>query len=161
MAKLSEEYASDEEGAKNGKWFTLRPAKGKPLQPGETLKPGEVPYSPALRVCIRGGTSKPVRHEEQKLHKKLRPATIANGGYMDVETQDEFEIGLCFGAVVTGWEGVDDDNGNPVPYSRANVKELVTKFPQFRREILAWCRSEENFRPAESAKADLDKMAGN
>lgn len=161
MAKLSEEFATDEEGAKNGKWFTLRPEKGRKLKDGETLKPGEVPYSPALRVCIRAATSKPVRHEEQKLHKKLRPATIANGGYMDVETQDDFEIGLCFGAVVTGWEGVENDDGTPIPFSRATVKDVVTKFPQLRREILAWSRSEENYRPAEAVKADQEAMAGN
>lgn len=142
MAKVSE-FKTDVEGAEKGKWFTLR---------------AKTDDSPALRVRIRASTSKTYRTAQQKLQRQYRGKFIAGHGVLSTEDQDEFDVTLCVNAVVVGWEGLEADDGTAIPYSRQNVKDVLTEFAQLRREIFAWAQSEENFRPAELVAEELKDM---
>ena len=60
-----------------------------------------------------------------------------------------------------GWQGLEDDNGKPIPYSKEKAKELLATVPDFRRLVYECCNDLTLFRASniEAAQDALKKSS--
>lgn len=52
-------------------------------------------------------------------------------------------------AIILGWEGVTDRNGNPLECTEGNIKKVLTDFPDFRDAVLQASIARETFLESE------------
>jgi len=115
---------------------------------------------------------------------KLLPATDANPGYqngllrmagsrlrktaargaksIDVEQSREDDRLLYARHVVVGWEGIEDAEGQPVPFSREVAEEFFAVLPAWIFDrIRIFAMVPENFLNADEPVVDTRALAGN
>ncbi len=78
------------------------------------------------------------------------------------EAQDEDTIRLLAKDVLLDWKGIEDDDGNAIPYSQAKALELLTEQYPFREIVSEEAMTLENFRREELNEAVevLEKNSG-
>lgn len=118
-------YSTDTQAEQNGQWVEMRTG---------------------LRYRIRSELSDAVRAYDTKLMKAQRAAYIANGGILPPKMQDRNDVLRCANAIVTGWEGQTDREGNLLPFTPANAERVLTDLPRLRNDVLTASRTEETFR---------------
>jgi hypothetical protein len=112
-----------------------------------------VDFGDGIRVRVRSDQSMQVRNLRNKLMLKFRHALMRSG--MPPAIEDQVNIELCT-AVVVAWDGITDENEQPIPYSVENVRKVVTDLWELRRDILLASSMSETFR-----KQQVEDMVGN
>lgn len=106
-----------------------------------------------VTVNIRSATSRKVREWEIARYKKHR-ALYAGGGGLTVDQMDKDEIDKCAEVLVTGWDGLtQDDDVTPIAFSIEAARQVFTEAPAFRRAVVAASVELENFRKTEAEAA--------
>lgn len=130
MSSTYKAYSLDPKSETDGVWQTMRSG---------------------ARVKIRYENSFRVQEAARRLDRKYRALMMSEGG-LPANIQAEREAALCASDIVADWEGVTDENDNPIPFSGENVLKVLTDLPEFRRDIVYMARLAENFRLAEQAE---------
>lgn len=128
MAKLSAtkaKYSTSAELEEKGAWMTL---------------------AGGGRLRIRSQSAKIVREFAQRLVKKTRHV-YASGGSLSVDQQDEQDIDLCVGVLITEIDNFEDDDDKPLPYSKDLVREIVAE-SLIRKQVLNFSTDADNYRTA-------------
>lgn len=62
--------------------------------------------------------------------------------------EDDFKItlGVFTSAILLDWDGVDDEQGNPIPYSKKAAEKLFTEFPELMQDLRAFAANIANYR---------------
>lgn len=115
----------------------------------------------------------------------LRPATDANPGYqngllrfaasrlrrtassrmaakVDIDESREDDRKLYPEFVIAGWEGIEDSDGNLVPFSREAAAEFCEQLPAWLFDrVRLYAMVPENFLPPNWPKPDKEALVGN
>jgi len=117
----------------------------------------DVADMPGLRIKVRGASN----HDWRKLQAKLIqnvPRKKRLGGNIDMDEAERINNRLLLECGLIDWEGLEGDDGKPLPFTRENA-EMLLNDPQYRR-----------FRDAvsnacnlvgEQSKQDAEDAAGN
>ncbi|MBA60024.1 MAG: hypothetical protein CMQ40_12750 [Gammaproteobacteria bacterium] len=68
---------------------------------------------------------------------------------------DRLNIEVAAEALIAGWEGIEDADGQAVEFSVAAALELLSQHPRLAELVLSEAYKEENFRNAEECKSAL------
>ena len=110
-------------------------------QNGIELNLGEVGR---FTIARAGGSNQNFAKAFKRLTQPYRRA-IASGS-LDDKTSQEILIAAHVEATILGWEGVTDESGNPLPFSKENAKKLFTDLPELFEEIRRASEDAANFR---------------
>lgn len=106
-----------------------------------------------IEVRVLGTNNPAYRRRLQAMYRALPPAKRKNGAIDPIE--NDRIIGTCLlDHCLLDWRNVEDDDGNPIPYSREAATPLLTEpdFAAFRDGVLAAASSVDD----EEAEADED-----
>lgn len=67
---------------------------------------------------------------------------------MDEKTSQGILVKVFSQAVILGWEGVEDENNNPLPFNRENCEKLLTDLPELLKDISVQTNNFSLFRDA-------------
>jgi len=88
---------------------------------------GDIPNLPGVRFLVAGMESKAYK---KAFSHSLRTNTTRReraSGNLDVDRIGEIQRHLAAKHCLLGWEGVDDDEGNPVPFTAELARTLMTE----------------------------------
>jgi hypothetical protein len=111
-----------------------------------------VDVAEGLRLLVASGDSQAYRKYRNKLLKpylhRVRSRT------MSVEDMEKVTRQAMARHVLLGWENLDDDEGNPIPYSREKALEILTESREVFNIVGDFANDQAMFR------ADLQEDAG-
>lgn len=117
----------------------------------------DIPEMEGLKLKVRGSNNVDWRRLQARLvdavPRKKRP-----GGRLDPDEQDRV-IALCLlNTCLLDWDGLEDDDGKALPYSKQMANTLLTE-PQYRRfrDGVIWAAGV----VAESDKVNKEEASGN
>lgn len=67
-------------------------------------------------------------------------------GTMPQEKSDEIMIKLFIDVCLVSWEGVEDENGKPIPMTKENALELFKSLPDLFQSLYAHANNFENYK---------------
>jgi hypothetical protein len=116
-----------------------------------------IPEMEGLRIKTRGVNNKDWRKLQQRLIQSTPRKRRAQGN-LDPEDFDRIMSECLLNHGLLDWDGLEDDDGNPLPYSREKAKLFLTD-PDYRRfrEAAAFAANQ----VADHSKEDLEEDAGN
>lgn len=123
---------------------------------------GDVPDMPGLRLKVRGSNNKDWRKLTSKLLEAV-PRKRRLGNRLDPEDTDHITNMCLLNTSLLDWEGLEDDDGKEIPYSRDVAHKLCTD-PDFRRfrDAVAWAANlvgEQNEEDVKDASGNLVKFS--
>lgn len=72
---------------------------------------------------------------------------------VDLDVMDALTVKAMAANVLLDWEGLEDEDGNPIPYSVKKAEELMTDVPDFRAMVEGFASDAELFRTEEMTDA--------
>jgi len=115
----------------------------------------------SIRIVRAGGAN---RKFGKLLGDRLKPyRRQIDNDTMDDAAAQKIMAETYADAVILGWEGVTDEAGTPLDFSRANCVTLLTDLPELFRDIQEQAGRAANFRAAEreaDAKNSKSSSAG-
>lgn len=121
----------------------------------------ELEGCPKLYLRFAGERNKP--YFNAVLKQATKTARLLKGTGMTAEIlkkNRQLDLSLFPKHVVTGWDGIVDTAGTPVPFSPEACEALLEALPEWLFDrIRAWAADESNF--TEAAVADVDELVGN
>lgn len=84
-----------------------------------------------LRLKVRGSNNRDWRRLQSKLLDKV-PRKKRHGGRIDTDEAENITNQCLLHACLLDWDGLTENDGKPIPYSREKAEELLTD-PQYRR----------------------------
>lgn len=104
-----------------------------------------------IEVCIRSSRSRVAEETFARIADRNAPFLRQKRAVpQEVQTENLIEMAV---AVVSSWrklsnpaEPPEEVEGSPLPFSADNVRAMVTKYPDFRDQILAICNMYTRFR---------------
>ncbi len=117
----------------------------------------EIPEMEGLRLKVRGANNADWRRLQTKLLEAV-PRKQRVGGRLDPDTQDRITASLLLNTCLLDWQGLEDDDGNPLSYDKKMAEKLLTD-PQYRRfrEAVVWASTV----VGEQEDLDVKDAAGN
>ena len=100
-----------------------------------------------IRVLRAGGSN-------LAFQKALRDALIKQGRKLSSMTDEESVRGMAeiyADTVILGWEGITDENDEPLSFSKSNVVKVLTELPELFRDIQSAAQSVDLFRAERKA----------
>lgn len=93
------------------------------------------PGGRAFRVKRAGGSN---RQYAKRLTAAIKPYRNSRTGIegIDPAVQDRIMRHVYAQTVVVDWRGIDDVEGDPVPFSPANVEAFFEAFPEIFRDVM-------------------------
>jgi hypothetical protein len=91
----------------------------------------EIQDMEGLRIKSRGSQNRDWRRLQSKLIQAV-PRKKRMNGTLDPEEADRITSLCLLNTGVLDWDGLEDDDGNPIPYSRDMAEKLLTD-PDYRR----------------------------
>lgn len=86
-----------------------------------------------IKVARAGGANKSF---QKALTTKMRPfRRQLETGTMDVAVADTLMLDVYAETVVLGWENIEDQDGNELPFSVENVKQLFADLPDLAADV--------------------------
>ncbi|MGJ0508857.1 MAG: hypothetical protein ACR652_17360 [Methylocystis sp.] len=85
-------------------------------------------FLPAVRLKVRGADNTDCRRLRNKLISEVPRAERIKG--LDTKTSDSINARLLAETVLVDWSGLEDDDGAPLPFSKAKALEILTN-PSF------------------------------
>jgi hypothetical protein len=128
--KIYQHYATDEQAEIDGVWVEL--GEGARIK---VARVGNPSYEKVLR----------------QLKKPYRNITRA-GGEIPREALDKITIEATAEALLLDWQGLDDEDGTAIPYSKEAAKRLLGELKDFRETVVRLALEAETFR-AEALEA--------
>jgi hypothetical protein len=126
-------YATSEEDAENGKWFTL---------------------SPEIKVKLRRFKSKKSRKVRERLEAPYK--RTMRGGELPEAVLESILLEQMAEAIIVDWKGFTDREGNAVPYSKEAALQIMDALPELRDELANMAIKLDNFRDE-----DKEEIEGN
>ena len=117
----------------------------------------DIPEMEGLRLKVRGSNNADWRRLQARLMDAV-PRKKKIGGRLDPDEQDRIMSSCILSCCLLDWDGLEDDNGKPIPYSKEMAKKLLTE-PQYRRfrDGVVWAASI----VAENTVVEQEETAGN
>lgn len=117
----------------------------------------DIPDMGELKLRVRGANNADWRELERKLIQNL-PREKKIGGMIEQKDQDHITSECLFRAGLLDWDGFEDDEEKPIPYSKELARDLCFK-PEYMRYRLAmlWACNV----VAERKQNGLDDIVGN
>lgn len=133
------ELAVDVNRAENGAWVN------------------DVPDLPGLRLKVRASNNADWRRLQMMLFDKL-PRKKKLSGRVDPDETDRIITQCLIDACLLDWDGLEDDDGKAIPYSKQMAEKLLME-PEYRRfrDAVAWAANVVTDR----TDADQKDAAGN
>lgn len=66
-------------------------------------------------------------------------------GTFSKDKENEVMARIMSEAIVTGWEGICNEDGNAIEYTKENVQELLQDLPELRKELMEFSQNPQNF----------------
>ena len=117
----------------------------------------DIPEMEGLRLKVRGSNNADWRRLQARLVDAV-PRKKRMGGRLDPDEQDRIMSSCLLNCCLLDWDGLEDSDNKPIPYSKDMAKQLLTE-PQYRRfrDGVVWAASV----VAENAALDQEEIAGN
>lgn len=97
-----------------------------------------------IKVARAGGANAAF---QKALTAKVRPyKRQLDAGTIPDDVAEKLFLDVYAEAVVLGWEGVTDENGKPLPYSKENAVKLFSDLPDLFRDVQNQAAAISNFR---------------
>lgn len=97
-----------------------------------------------IKVARAGGSNAAF---QKALTAKVRPyKRQLDAGTIPDDVAEKLFLDVYAESVVLGWEGVTDENGKPLPYSKENAVKLFSDLPDLFRDVQSQAASISNFR---------------
>jgi len=104
-------------------------------------------------TTIRVGRWQGPKHQEA-IQLRGAPYFAASGGSrLPKDVSEKVSIESMADAVLIGWDGFSDEDGKPLPYSREEAIRVLTRYPEFRNEVVAAANNRSNFKAQATAVA--------
>jgi hypothetical protein len=91
----------------------------------------DIPELQGLRLKVRGNNNADWRRLQAKLLDAV-PRKKRMGGRVDPEEQDRIISSCLLSTCLLDWEGLEDGDGKPIPFSKQTAQKLLTE-PEYRR----------------------------
>jgi len=116
-----------------------------------------IPDMEGLRLKVRGANNKDWRRLQQKLIQAI-PRKRRMLGQLEPDDSDDITTKCLINTSLLDWDGLDGDDGQPLPYTLETAKKLMTD-PDYRRfrEAVSWAANW----VGEQSKEDVEEDAGN
>lgn len=113
-----------------------------------------IPDMGDLRLKVRGIQNASYRRMQSKLFDAV-PRAKKQGGRVDPDEMDRITSQCLAATVLIDWDGIEGENGEPLPYSKEQASQLLTD-PNFRRfrDAVIWAASQVGEDEAEGEQAD-------
>lgn len=133
------DLAIDNDRAENGAWVD------------------DIPEVQGLRLKVRASQNADWRRLQAKLLDAV-PRKKRLGNRLDPEEQDKIITACLLNCCLLDWEGLEDSDGKPIPYSKQFAQKLLTEgeYRRFRESVI-WASSV----VAETEQANADDTTGN
>lgn len=130
MSGLYSQFKTDESVEKEGLLLEYGPnSKGDPIR---------------IRIARAGGSNVAfVKSFERHSQPYKRLIQL---GQMDEANNRRLMLNVYLDSVVKGWENVEDEEGNPLPFSRDNATKLLTDLPDLFGDIMTQAANATLFR---------------
>ena len=97
-----------------------------------------------IKVARAGGSNAAF---QKALTSKIRPyKRQIDAGTIPDDVAEKLFLDVYAESVVLGWEGVTDENGNPLPFSKENAVKLFSDLPDLFRDVQNQAAAISNFR---------------
>jgi len=97
-----------------------------------------------IKVARAGGANAAF---QKALTAKVRPyKRQLDAGTIPDDVAEKLFLDVYAESVVLGWEGVTDENGKPLPFSKENAVKLFTDLPDLFRDVQNQAAAISNFR---------------
>ncbi len=97
-----------------------------------------------IKIARAGGANAAF---QKALTSKIRPyKRQIDAGTIPDDVAEKLFLDVYAEAVVLGWEGVTDENGKPLPYSKENAVKLFSDLPDLFRDVQNQAAAISNFR---------------
>jgi hypothetical protein len=117
----------------------------------------DIPDMGELRLKVRGANNSDWRELERKLIQAL-PREKKVRGMIDAKDQDAITSECLFQYGLLDWDGFEDDEGKPIPYSKELAREICFHPENMRyRQAVSWACAV----VAEEKKSDQDDIVKN
>jgi hypothetical protein len=117
---------------------------------------GDIPELEGIKLLVRGVNNSDWRRLQAKLIEAIpRKKRV---GRMDVDEQDRIQSTCLHSACLLDWEGLEDEEGKPIPYSKDLAHKLLFD-PEYRkfRDAVVWAATF----VAEQSNEDEKELLGN
>lgn len=117
----------------------------------------DIPEMEGLRLKVRGSNNADWRRLQSRLIEAV-PRKKRIGGRLDPDEQDRIMSSCLLNCCLLDWDGLEDDDGKPLPYNKQMAQKLLTD-PQYRRfrDGVVWAASI----VGDNLGADQDDVSGN
>ncbi len=117
----------------------------------------DIPEMEGLKLKVRGSNNADWRRLQSRLIEAV-PRKKRIGGRLDPDEQDRIMSSCLLNCCLLDWEGLEDDDGKPLPYSKPMAQKLLYE-AQYRRfrDGVVWAASI----VADNLGADQDDTSGN
>ena len=139
MSGLYSQYATDQK----------KEVEGIEINYGKNSKGDDI----VIRVARAGGRNSVYQKVAEQTFKPYRRQLDPKSPTIDPKDLEKLLIEIYAKAVVKGWSGVEDENGEPMPYTQENVIKLFTDLPDIFSDVQACAESMANFK-VESLEAE-------
>ncbi len=97
-----------------------------------------------IKVARAGGANAAF---QKALTSKIRPyKRQIDAGTIPDDVAEKLFLDVYAESVVLGWEGVTDEHGKPLPFSKENAVKLFSDLPDLFRDVQSQAASISNFR---------------
>lgn len=128
-------FLTDREKEVSGVWFTITPSE-----------PDEKP----LKLRIARITSPAYENALQKLSQPY--AVSSSKGKLPINVMNELVCQAASHHILIDWDGLEDEQGAPIPYSQPKAYELLTASTDFMRMVIEFAANVENYRRKAAAE---------
>jgi hypothetical protein len=98
----------------------------------------------SITIARAGGSNKKFNKTMLELVRPYRRQQ--EQGLLDEELANELLIKAYAEAVILGWEGIDDENGEPLEYSKEACIKLLSDLPELFNDIQKQAQDYSNFK---------------
>jgi hypothetical protein len=117
----------------------------------------EIPELEGLKLLVRGTNNNDWRRLQAKLIEAI-PRKKRMSGRIDMDEQDRIQSTCLLNACLLDWDGLEDDDGKPIPYEKDTARRLLFE-PEYRkfRDGVVWAAN----MLAEQTSEDQKEILGN
>jgi hypothetical protein len=114
---------------------------------------GDIPGLSGVRLKVRGANNKDWRRMAMRLVNAVPRKDRING--LDPEHSDRINAQVILATGLLDWEGIEDDDGNPIPYDKKKAA-LYLVGEKFRSGVMYACDL-----VSEGISEEVEEIAGN
>lgn len=116
-----------------------------------------IPQMEGVRLKVRGTRNSDYRKLQQRLINAV-PRKKRAAGNIEPDVQDQIAAQCLLTCCLLDWEGIEDENDQPIPYSKDKAREFLT-MPEYRAFLdgVIWAASV----VGEEEETEREEAAGN